>query len=278
MVKMLFGGLMDDVNLRAALGRKKLFLLDMDGTLYLGDRLFRDTIPFLEAIRARGAEYLFLTNNSSRGTADYVKKLEKLGIPCRADDFFTSTHAAIIYLRNHHPGQLVYALGTRSFITQLREAGIRVTDRLEPGIDCLLMGYDTELTYQKLVDACALISQGLPYLATNPDWVCPTAAGYLPDCGAMAQMLEHATGRLPHVLGKPQPDIALLAMEKKGCLPDETVLVGDRLYTDIACARAAGAMGILVLSGETKAEAVPGSEVQPDFVCRDVGSLLEALA
>ena len=249
----------------------------MDGTLYLGDHLFPDTIPFLRAIRARGADYLFLTNNSSRGTADYVKKLEKLGIPCQADDFFTSTHAAIVSLEKHHPGALVYALGTQSFKHQLREAGIRVTERLEAGIDCLLMGYDTELNYQKLVDACALINQGLPYLATNPDWVCPTATGYLPDCGAMAQMLEHATGRLPHVLGKPRPDIALLAMEKKGCLPADTVLVGDRLYTDIACARAAGAMGILVLSGETKAEALVGSAIQPDFVCPDVGSLLAAL-
>jgi HAD superfamily hydrolase (TIGR01450 family) len=269
------GGMKDDW--RAALKHKRLFLLDMDGTLYLGDNLFPDTLPFLRAIRERGADYLFLTNNSSRGTADYIKKLDKLGIPCQADDFFTSTHAAIVYLKKHHPGQLVYALGTQSFKRQLREAGIRVTDQVEEGVDCLLMGYDTELTYQKLVDACRLITRNLPYLATNPDWVCPTATGYLPDCGAMAQMLEHATGRLPHVLGKPRPDIALLAMEKKGCQPHETVLVGDRIYTDIACAKAAGAAGILVLSGETKQDDLAASDIKPDMVFSGVGELLTAL-
>ena len=254
--------------------RAKLFLLDMDGTLYLGDRLFPHTLPFLEAIRRRGADYLFLTNNSSRGTQDYVDKLTRLGIPCKADDFFTSTHAAIAYLKKHHPGQLVYALGTASFSAQLAQAGIPLTHRLEPGIGCLLMGYDTELTYQKLADACQLITQGLPYLATNPDWVCPTATGYLPDCGAMAQMLEHATGRLPHVLGKPKPDIALMAMALKGCQPADTLLIGDRIYTDIACAKAAGAGGILVLSGETKGSMVAGSDIQPDALCNDIGEIL----
>ena len=260
-----------------ALRQKKLFLLDMDGTLYLGDRLFPDTLAFLKEIRGRGADYLFLTNNSSRGTADYIRKLTGLGIPCQAEDFFTSTHAAIHYLSKNHPGSLVYALGTASFKDQLHKAGIRVIDRLTPGIDCLLMGYDTELTYQKLVDACHLINQGLPYLATNPDWVCPTAEGFLPDCGAMAQMLEHATGRLPHVLGKPRPDIALLALEQKGCRPEEAVLIGDRVYTDIACARAAGLSGVLVLSGETKREALADSHIQPDFVCDSVSGLLAIL-
>lgn len=260
-----------------ALRQKKLFLLDMDGTLYLGDRLFPDTLAFLKEIRGRGADYLFLTNNSSRGTADYIRKLTGLGIPCQAEDFFTSTHAAIHYLSKNHPDALVYALGTASFKDQLHKADIRVTDRLMSGIDCLLMGYDTELTYQKLVDACHLINQGLPYLATNPDWVCPTATGYLPDCGAMAQMLEHATGRLPHVLGKPRPDIALLALEQKGCRPEEAVLIGDRVYTDIACARAAGLSGVLVLSGETKREALADSHIQPDFVCDSVSGLLAIL-
>ncbi|MDD4081267.1 MAG: HAD-IIA family hydrolase [Eubacteriales bacterium] len=262
-----------DAGIRDSLRRKKLFLLDMDGTLYLGNRLFPQTLPFLQAIRQAGADYLFLTNNSSRGTKDYVNKLTGLGIPCAPEDFFTSTHAALVYLKLHHPGELVYALGTASFREQLAEAGIRVTDRIAPAIGVLLMGYDTELNYQKLVDACALINEGLPYLATNPDWVCPTATGYLPDCGSMAQMLEHATGRLPHVLGKPRPDIALTAMAQKNCAPKDCVLVGDRLYTDIACANNAGAAGILVLSGETKADALKESDIQPYAVVQNVGEL-----
>jgi len=259
------------------LRHKRLFLLDMDGTLYLGDGLFPHSLPFLKAIRATGADYLFLTNNSSRGTLDYVKKLTGLGIPCEAEDFFTSTHAAIIYLRERHPGRKVYALGTASFRRQLSQAGIPVTDRLEPDIGVLLLGYDTELTYQKLIDACALITKGLPYLATNPDWVCPTATGYLPDCGALAQMLQHATGRLPHVLGKPQPDIALAAMAQKNCPPEHCVLVGDRLYTDIACAKSAGITGVLVLSGESTAQTLEESPIQPDAVFQGVGDMLPLL-
>ena len=267
-----------DMELGDLVRKTRLYLLDMDGTLYLGDSLFPQTLPFLRAIRQSGADYLFLTNNSSKGTAEYVKKLERLGIPCADEDFFTSTHAAIVYLRKHHPGQKVYALGTASFREQLRQAGVSVTDRLEADIGCLLIGYDTELNYQKITDACALINRGLPYLATNPDWVCPTATGYLPDCGALAQMLEHATGRLPQVLGKPEPGIALLAMEKMRRAPHETMLIGDRLYTDIACAKAAGAAGVLVLSGETRAESVAAAGVQPDAVCADIGEILRLLS
>ena len=266
-----------DPGFKDSLRRKKLFLLDMDGTLYLGEDLFPHTLAFLRAIRQTGADYLFLTNNSSRGTNDYVKKLTGLGIPCSRDDFFTSTHAATVYLNHHHRGTLVYALGTASFRQQLAEAGTPVTDRIVPGIGAILLAYDTELTYQKLIDACTLINMGLPYLATNPDWVCPTATGYLPDCGAMAQMLEHATGRLPHVLGKPRPDIATTAMARMGCAPKDSVLVGDRLYTDIACAKNAGVTGSLVLSGETKAGALEDSTIQADAIVRDVGELLDAL-
>lgn len=255
---------------------KKLFLLDMDGTLYLGERVFSDTLPFLRKLRERGS-LLFLTNNSSRGRQDYVNKLHGLGIPCTEEDFFTSTDAACAHLKANGPYRLIYALGTRSFREQLSKEGFNITDQMREGIDCLLMGYDTELTYQKLVDAVYLINQGLPYLATNPDWVCPTATGYVPDCGAMAQMLEHATGRLPRFLGKPQPEIAWLAMDKMGATREETLIIGDRAYTDIACARAAGVGSILVFSGETTPEILEKSEVQPDFALPGIGEILRAL-
>ena len=197
---------------------KKLYLLDMDGTLYLGSSLFPTALPFLKAIKDSGAQYLFLTNNSSRGTDSYVKKLSGMGIPAREEDFFTSTDAACAYLRAHYRGGKIYALGTASFREHLKHEGFPITDQMEEGIDCLLMGYDTELTYQKLIDASILLGKGVTYLATNPDWVCPTAFGYVPDCGSIAQALEHATGRLPRFLGKPQPEIARLAMAKKGVM------------------------------------------------------------
>ncbi len=263
--------------LSSLLRGKKLYLLDMDGTLYLGDRLFPTALPFLQAIMESGAQYLFLTNNSSRGTDSYVKKLNGMGIPAREEDFFTSTDASCVYLRNHHQGQKIYALGTQSFKDHLRAEGFSITDTLEDDINCLLMGYDTELTYQKLVDASILLGRGVAYLATNPDWVCPTAFGYVPDCGSIAQALEHATGRLPRFLGKPPPEIALLAMEKAGAQPSETVLIGDRVYTDIACGKRAGTTAILVFSGETTPEILAKSDTQPDYAARDVGELAEAL-
>lgn len=252
-------------------------MLDMDGTLYLGDRIFPDTVDFLEAIKQSGANYIFLTNNSSRGTQDYVRKLRGMGISVNQGDFFTSTHAAISFIINENRWKKIYALGTSSFKRQLLDAKLPIIDVFEKDIDCLLLGYDTELTYQKLVDASQLLDLGVDYLATNPDWVCPTANGYVPDCGAIAQALEHATGRLPKFLGKPQPDIALLAMQKAGVSATETVLVGDRIYTDIACAKAAGIDSVLVLSGETKERNLSASVVQPDYVAESISDFLPYL-
>ena len=232
-------------DLQRFLRDRKLYLLDMDGTLYLGKRLFEHSLAFLQAIRASGADYLFLTNNS--------------------------------WLRANYSGRLIYALGTASFRAQLRSAGFPITQRYEEAVDCLLMGYDTELTYQKLIDATRLINRGITYLATNPDWGCPTEEGYLPDCGAIAQALEHATGRLPLFLGKPRPEIAQLAMQIKGVTPAQTVLVGDRIYTDIACGRAAGTGTILVYSGESTPATLEGSDLKPDFALGGIGEILAAL-
>lgn len=263
--------------IRALLKGRKLYLLDMDGTLYLGSRLFEHSRAFLQAIRDAGARYLFLTNNSSRGTQSYVDKLVNLGIAAQAEDFFTSTDAACAWLRAHYTGRRIYALGTASFRQQLQQAGFPVTDTPDEAVDCLLMGYDTELTYQKMVDAVKLLNRGVTYLATNPDWVCPTEFGYVPDCGSIAQALEHATGRLPRFLGKPEPDIALLAMARAGAKPDETVLIGDRIYTDIACGIRAGVGTVLVFSGETTRETWLASAEKPDLAVDGVGNLLDAL-
>lgn len=258
------------------LRQKKLFLLDMDGTLYLGDRLFPHCRDFLDAIRARGGDYLYLTNNSSRSVTDYVKKMERIGIPANAGEFFTSTDAACILLKDR-PYRKIYALGTASFVSQLRGEGFPVTTEPEDDIDCLLMGYDTELSYRKLEDACILLNRGVTYLATNPDLVCPTVWGYAPDCGSVSQMLFNATGRKPSFIGKPEPDIALLAMKKAGCSKEETVLIGDRIYTDIACGVNAGITTVLVFSGESTRETLKKSQVKPNFTCEGVGEIWEVL-
>ena len=243
----------------------KLFLLDMDGTIYLDNDLFDGVTDFLEHVKTIGGKYIFLTNNSSKSVDKYIEKLVSLGISSTAEDFLTSTDATILYL-NKKTYKKIYALGTTSFKEQLRAAGLPITDTLEDGIDCLCMGFDTELTFQKLEDACILLDRGVDYIATNPDWVCPTWYGYVPDCGSVSEMLYNATKRRPTFIGKPQPTMALLAMEKTGFTPEETVLIGDRLYTDIACGVNAGINTIFVLSGEGTMEDLDKSEAKPTFV------------
>ncbi len=251
--------------------QKKLFLLDMDGTLYLGDRLFEGTTDFLRRIRERGGRYLFATNNSSRGVDAYVERMAKMGIPSAPEDFLTSTDALIWYLRGRYDNALIYALGTATFRRQLTQAGFRVTDRLEDKISLLVCGFDTELTFQKLEDACILLStRQVDFLATNPDWVCPTAWGSVPDCGSVCEMLYRATGRRPRFIGKPEPEMAYLSMERWGATKEETVLVGDRIYTDIACAVNAGVDAAFVLSGEGVEADIERFGIAPAGIYRDV--------
>ncbi len=264
-------------DMKQTLREKKLFLLDMDGTLYLDDNVFDHCLDFLNTIKAHGGRYLYLTNNSSKSVDKYVEKLNRIHIPAVSEDFFTSTDAACVHLREHYHGKKIYAFGTTSFKAQLASAGFPITDHLEDDIDCLLMGFDTELTFQKLEDACILLGRGVEYLATNPDWVCPTAYGYVPDCGSVSQMLFNATGRKPYFIGKPQPAIAQLAIQKAGCKKEDTVLIGDRIYTDIACGVNAGFTTVLVFSGETTREVYEKSDIKPTFTAQDIAEIYEML-
>lgn len=252
---------------------KRLFLLDMDGTLYVDERLFDKVPEFLARVRESGGRYLFLTNNSSRGVEGYIEKLERLGIATGPEDYLTSVDAAIDLLRREYPGQKCYAAGTESFRQQLESAGIPVTTRVEEDVDILLSGFDRELTFQKLEDSCILLNRGVTWLATNPDWVCPTWYGAVPDCGSVCQMLTNATGREPIFIGKPQPAMAELAMRRTGFGREETVLIGDRVYTDIACAVNAGIDSILVLSGEGTREDTEKFGVRPTWIYDDIAAV-----
>ena len=262
------------------LADKRLFLLDMDGTIYLDDALFPAALPFLERVRDLGGRYLFVTNNSSRSVEAYVERLAGMGVPAAPEDFLTSVDALIHHLRclqtqQNRTFQLCYVLGTRSFLEQLRGAGIPVTDRLTPETDCLLAGFDRELTFQKLEDACILLNRGAAFIAANPDWVCPTWYGFVPDCGSVCEMLWRATGRRPEaVAGKPSPGIIHLAMERLHIPREETLVIGDRLYTDIAAGVNAGVDTALVLSGETKEADLPESQWKPTWIWRDIGDFL----
>ena len=262
----------------AALQDKRLFLLDMDGTIYLDEQLFDGTLDFLKYVRSIGGRYLFLTNNSSKSVTAYIDKLHRLGIESDADDFLTSVDALILDLRQRGlMDRLSYVFGTASFRQQLADAGLPVTDHLEDGIEALLCGFDTELTFQKLEDACILLGRGVDFIATNPDWVCPTSYGYVPDCGSVCEMLRRATGRRPRVIGKPEPAMAELAMQATGFTKEQTILIGDRVYTDIACGYHAGIDTVLVLSGEgTRADAEQ-SDTPPTYVLEDIRTLLQVL-
>jgi len=252
------------------LKNKKFFLLDMDGTIYLDDDLFDGTIDFLNYVKSIGGRYMFLTNNSSKSVSAYVNKLNRIGIPAQQDDFLTSTDATILYIKEKFEGRKIYSFGTQSFTEQLRESGIDVTTEISDDISVLVMGNDNELTFKKLEDACILLGRGVDYIATNPDWVCPTSFGYVPDCGSVAQMLDHATGRKPHFIGKPRPEMILLAMKKYGYDKSETVMIGDRMYTDIASGYNAGVDTIFVLSGEGTLNDVQASDFKPTHIHKNI--------
>ena len=262
----------------ALLRQINLYLFDMDGTLYLGNRLYDFTVELLETIRATGRRYLFMTNNSSKSVEDYIKKLANLGITATRDDFITSSQATAWFLKEHYPSHRLYVCGTRSLKKELEQEGFTVTEDVDQ-VDCIVMGFDTELTFQKLEDVSRLLltRDEIPYIATNPDYVCPTEFGSVPDCGSVCDMIFNATGKRPVVIGKPSPLMPTLAMERYGYAPDETAVVGDRIYTDIKSGLNAGVTGILVMSGETTEEILAKSEDKPHLVLPDVSEIIRAL-
>ena len=266
------------MNLNECVRQVKLYLFDMDGTLYLGNRLYDFTVELLKTIRQTGGQYLFMTNNSSKSVEDYVKKLASLGIEATREDFMTSSQATAFYLKQNHPGKTLYVCGTRSLIAELESEGFTVTTDLDK-VECVVMGFDTELTFQKLHDVSYLLltRKDLPYIATNPDLVCPTEFGSVPDCGSVCIGIKNATGREPIVIGKPSPLMPQLAMEKLGFSCDQTAVVGDRIYTDVKSGLNAGCTGILVLSGESTLQTLAESEDKPHLVLEDASAILQAL-
>lgn len=256
----------------------RLFLFDMDGTLYLGNRLYPFTKRLLSEIRENGGRYLFMTNNSSKSVVDYILKLERLGIAADREDFITSSQATAYYLKKHHANATLYVCGTESLKEELRHEGFNVSDDISE-TECIVIGNDTELTFKKLEDVCKLLltRDNIPYIATNPDYVCPTEFGSVPDCGSFCDMIFNATAKRPVVIGKPEALMPKLAMDKWGCEPFETAVIGDRIYTDIKSGLNAGALSILVMSGETTEEILSSSEDKPDIVLKDAGEIIGML-
>ncbi len=284
----------------------QLFVLDMDGTYYLGDRILPGARAFLDAARQAGKEYLFFTNNSSRSPKDYVDKLARMDTVITMSQILTSGDVMISYLKNHHPKASVYLLGTPALFESFREAGIHLVN--EPVSDTgedirgnvstaqtgegerpdlVVLGFDQTLTFARLTKACTYIREGALFLATHPDINCPVEGGFIPDCGAMIAAMSLSTGVQPRVTGKPWPETVDAVLErvneertktgKKTLDRRDVTFVGDRLYTDIAVGVHNGAHGALALTGETKNEDIPGSEVQPDAVYASLGEMGEIL-
>jgi len=261
----------------ADLAGKKLWLFDMDGTIYEEDRLFDGVLDFLKGITDSGGRYVFITNNSSKSVTDYIEKVNRMGITADADNFFTSAQATILWMQKNLPGGRVYCQGTKSLVAELREAGISVTEEVEP-VDAVVIGFDMELTMEKLRKTCQILTeQEVTYIATNPDLACPVSFGFVPDCGSICQMIKNATGKYPEFIGKPEPTMVNIVREKFGYSREETVVVGDRLYTDIATGLNAGVTSICVLTGEATVEDIEKGKIKPTLTFESVKSIGEIL-
>jgi len=247
-------------------------VLDMDGTIYLGESLFAPTLPLLALLRKFDVGYSFVTNNCSRSRAEYVGRLQAMGIEAPPDSVVTSSHSAIHYLRERLPGvRRLFVLGSPGGKEDLRLAGFEI---VEDSPDAVVVGFDRDLTYDRLCRTAWFIKQGLPYLATHPDRVCPTnEPTVLPDCGAICALLETAAGRKPDAIpGKPAPAMLHEVIERRLLAADEVAMIGDRLYTDVRMAKDAGVLAVLTLTGEANAEeaaALPPAQ-RPDLIVADL--------
>lgn len=263
------------------LRRIKHVALDMDGTIYMGMSLFDYTRPFLASLREMGITYSFLTNNPSTSIADYLLKLKGMGIEATEEEMYTTALATIDYIRRNYPtARRLFLLGTPSMIGEFERAGFEsVGDSADDRPDVVVVAFDKTLSYERLCRAAWWVQQGLPYVATNPDRVCPTdQPTVLVDCGSICKCIEHATGRQPDiVLGKPDPNMLTGVQSRYGVEAEEVAMVGDRIYTDIQMAFNAGAMGVLVLSGETTLDIVAEAPRKPDLTAESIAVLGELL-
>ncbi len=265
---------LSEEQLMKACAKIKHVALDMDGTIYMGSTLFPYTKPFLKSLTDNGIGYSFLTNNPTKSQADYLKKLEKLGIKATPDEMYTSAISTIEYIQTHYPeAKRLFLLGTPSMIKEFEDAGyVSVPDDPKERPDVLVVAFDMTLTYSRLCRATWWASQGVPYIATNPDWVCPTDQEViLVDCGSIQKCIEAACGRKADiVIGKPNPGMLDGIREKFHLQPDEIAMCGDRIYTDVRTAQNAGGLGVLVLSGETTLQTALDSTPQPDITALNI--------
>jgi 4-nitrophenyl phosphatase len=245
----------------------KCFLLDMDGTFYLGENLLPGALEFMDLLNKRYIDFLFLTNNSSKHAGQYAEKLAQYGLKVEKNKILTSGEATISYLKRNNPKAKIFLVGTKALEQEFINGGFRLVIQ---NPDVAVLGFDTTLTYEKIWNFCDLVREGIPYIATHPDINCPTENGFMPDIGSFMAMIESSTGRLPEVIiGKPYDHMVDAVLDRTGFKKNEIAMIGDRLYTDIAMG-SAGITTILVLSGETKLSDLMESEIKPDIIVDDL--------
>ncbi len=257
---------------------KKLVLLDMDGTVYLGDQLFDGVLNVFKFFRQNNIEFVFLTNNSSHSIDFYRNKMNKMGVTCDEHNFYTSVETTIKYLKDHNYKTLC-VLGVSSFKKQL-EKYFTLVDTFDPKhpVDVVLASFDTELKYEELSVACLYLQKGSKFIATNMDWRCPIEDGlYIPDCGGLCKWMEMCTGVKPLFLGKPAPEMIYQVEEIFNVKPEEVILVGDRHYTDIMAGINAGIDTLAVLTGETTKEEFEKAKQKPTYIRNSIVDLIEIL-
>ena len=253
----------------------RCFALDMDGTIYLGERWIDGAVEFLHRIEETGRNYVFVTNNSSKNAEVYVDKLHRMGLDVGAEKIVTSGQATIYYLQQHYPGVKVFLLGNSLLQEEFTQAGITL---VEENPDMVVTAFDTSLDYNKMCKVCDYVRDGLPYLATHPDYNCPTETGFIPDIGAIHAFIHASAFRYPdRIIGKPNEDIISYLTSRVSEDRDKIAMVGDRLYTDIAAGRKNGLKSILVLSGEASIDDVQKADVLPHMIFKSVKDIIPLL-
>ena len=267
------------------LDKTELFVLDMDGTFYLENDILDGALDFLEAVKRAGKRYIFFTNNSSTSAELYIEKLARMNCNITRDMIMTSGDVMTSFLNTNYPGKTVYLLGTKPLEDSFKVAGINLFNlensdalaNMDQRPDIVVVGFDKTLTFEKLSNACTYIREGALFLATHLDINCPMKGGFIPDCGAICKAIELSTGKEPRFVGKPFKETVDMVVAATGVPKERIAFVGDRIYTDVATGVKNGAMGVLVLTGETHREDIGKFDCDPDVVfesIKEMGQLL----